>query len=144
MAVVAKTDRARVITRDGGRCVTCGTTRDLTMQHRAAVGQGGTAFRVGLAGLLTACMTCNAAYEAGAQKRALVHGWKIRRWVLAEAVPVFFQPFGSWALLGSAGGLTVIDQATAATRMRAAYGPEWSGWVGDLPALPMSLKGASL
>ncbi|MFJ4174027.1 hypothetical protein [Microbacterium sp. NPDC089696] len=133
MADVTASDRAAVKHRDGSRCASCGSEVDLTMQHRARVGQGGTSFRVGRSGLLTACAVCNGEYEHGKQTQALVYGWKIRAWVTAHVVPVFYLPRGVWAVLGTKGGVRVISPADAVVMMRAVYGAQWDAWARELP-----------
>lgn len=48
--------RARVYERDGYRCVECGTTRRLTLDHRIPRSQGGTSDEENLQ---TMCRDCN-------------------------------------------------------------------------------------
>lgn len=142
MADVSAADRAAVRRRDGDRCVTCGGTSALTMQHRAAVGSGGTSLRVGVAGLLTACAVCNARFEGDLQAAALTYGWKVRTWVVAAAVPVFYLPVGEWFALLPSGGIARVSRADAHTRMRAVYGAQWSRWVADSGAV-LGLEGVA-
>ena len=142
MAVVSPDDRRAVRHRDGERCVSCGRSVDLTMQHRAAVGAGGTSFRVGRAGLLTACGKCNPRYEHDLQTAALAYGWKIRTWVLGGVVPVFYLHAGRWAVLAETGKLRVITTHQAARMMRAAYGRAWDQWVAE-EALTLGMEGVT-
>ena len=113
------------------------------MQHRAAVGSGGTSLRVGFDGLLTACAVCNAGFEASLQTVALVYGWKVRSWALAGAVPVYFLTRDVWAVLQPSGRLAVIPTADAAVMMRAVYGPQWEGWVAE-SATRFGMRGVAL
>ncbi|MBS1674098.1 MAG: hypothetical protein JSS74_09060 [Actinobacteria bacterium] len=133
MAEVSAEDRKKIKHRDGGRCASCGAETGLTMQHRAAIGMGGTSYTVGFAGLLTACGVCNGEYEHVKQKEALVYGWKIRSWVTAHVVPVFYARRRLWAVLSIEGGVRRIPEAEAVRMMRAAYGPQWDEWVAELP-----------
>lgn len=135
MADVALADRRAVRFRDGERCVSCGAVDGLTMQHRAAVGMGGTSFRVGLAGLLTACAVCNGEYEHTLQDEALVYGWKIRSWVTAHIVPVFYMHRRIWVVLGAEGRMRAVPSGEAVLMMRAAYGEQWEAWARDLRVL---------
>lgn len=49
--------RAAVYKRDKYRCVYCGSTRDLTIDHKKALGNGG---KNNMANMVTACEPCNA------------------------------------------------------------------------------------
>ncbi len=102
MARVSEFDRARVFARDGWRCAACGAFEGLTIQHRQALGMGGSKRRRELFELLTACATCNARFESDLQSEALRLGWKVRRNIgdvsLAD-VPVQFFAHG-WCLIG--------------------------------------------
>jgi hypothetical protein len=74
--------RGATYLRDGFRCVSCGSTIDLTWQHREASGmggRGGRAPKLTPADGLTLCLVCNEACEAEGQQRALALGFKLRR-----------------------------------------------------------------
>lgn len=133
MAEVSDADRKAIKHRDAEKCASCGAVQGLTMQHRAAIGMGGTSYTVGFAGLLTACGICNGKYEHAMQKEALVYGWKILSWVTAHVVPVFYAHRRLWAVLSIEGGVRRIPEAEAARMMRAAYGAQWDKWVAELP-----------
>lgn len=124
-------DRALMLARDGGRCVSCGATTALEAQHRGAVGMGGSKIAPLLDELLTACAADNARYEADWQTRALLAGWKVRRWVveqgIAYRVPVFVSMHG-WVLVDREGGRTVISAARARGLMVEVYGDEYLEW----------------
>lgn len=72
--------RDLVYARDGHRCVRCGTSEQLTIQHRVNRAMGGsTDPRINQpTNLLTACQDCNMHFEAEPAE-AYVHGWKVRR-----------------------------------------------------------------
>jgi hypothetical protein len=107
------------------------------MQHRQAVGAGGSKVRPGVAELATACSVCNMRFESDLQMRALAFGWKVRRWVREPGlVPMFNRPRGVWGLLTSTGGVVVITAADAVARMRDVYGAEeWDRFAANVPEL---------
>jgi hypothetical protein len=141
--------RAQVLTRDGGRCVSCGSADALQMQHRARVGNGGSGIRPDVLELVTACAVCNARFEADLQTRALVYGWKVRTWVNPADVPVFNIPAQQWGLLGVQdffGELRPVvfpcSPEFAWNRMRVVYGDAWDEWCDDLERIvQIGLKG---
>jgi hypothetical protein len=96
--------RAAVYLRDGFRCVACGSTLDLTFQHREASGMGGRgkrAPRLTPADGLTLCLPCNEGCEADGQDRALALGWKLRRnrgSLLAQQIPYYDRNDLTWYL----------------------------------------------
>ena len=102
--------RALVYTRDGNRCISCGTRHGLTVQHRQATGMGGRKRRPSPAELVTACLPCNQGYEAAGQDAALQFGIKVRRHIgsltVAE-VPVYYPLERTWFLLDDNGDRTV-------------------------------------
>lgn len=123
MSAPAPVVRAVVYERDGHRCISCGATRNLSFQHRQAVGMGGSKRLPSLVEGLTACMPCNAAYEAHLSDQALRYGWKVPRWVTdCSLVPVFDQ---QWFRLDRDGWRIPIGWPTAVALMRDAYGPEY-------------------
>lgn len=91
--VVSANVRRQVYVRDGERCVSCGGSGWLTVQHREALGMGGRpAFIADPAELVTACGPCNESFEAHRQAEALLNGWKLRRnrgQIRASDVPYF-------------------------------------------------------
>lgn len=133
MTAVDPLVRATVYGRDGHRCIVCGTTRDLTFQHRAATGMGGGRRPVDASGGLTACLAHNEGFEASGQAQALVWGWKVPRWLREEAasVPVFYPIPGRWFLLDAAGQRFEVSAMTAEATMRDLYGEdEWEAMKG--------------
>jgi hypothetical protein len=137
--MAAPTPRVRglVLLRDGSQCVSCMTrTSPLEMQHRQAVGAGGSKVRPEPHELATACCVCNMRFESDLQDRALAFGWKVRRWVKAPGlVPMFNAGRGRWGLLTSTGGVVLITAPDAVSRMREVYGEEWDRWAASAPEL---------
>jgi hypothetical protein len=133
--MVAPTPKVRglVLLRDESRCVACFTrTSPLEMQHRQAVGAGGSKHRPGPAELATACCVCNMRFESDRQAEALALGWKVRRWVRDPGlVPMFNKPRARWGLLTSTGGVVLVTAADAIARMREIYGPDWDRWAAE-------------
>lgn len=142
--MVAPSPRVRglVLLRDGNRCVSCGArTSPLEMQHRQAVGHGGSKKRPDTFELATACSVCNARFESDLQSEALAFGWKVRRWVgHAGLVPMFNKPRATWGRLTVEGGVVLLKPSEAIRRMQEVYGPEWDRWAIDA-RIPLALKG---
>lgn len=133
MAAPTVTVRRLVLGRDRSRCVACGThTSPLEMQHRQAVGAGGNKVRPEPHELATACSSCNMRFESDMQTEALASGWKVRRWVKEPGlVPMLNVTANRWGLLTSTGGVVLITERDAVTRMREVYGEEWDRWAID-------------
>ena len=137
MADPTAADRQAVYTRDVFRCVRCGGEQLLTVQHRAAVGMGGTKVRPSATELLTACLTCNEAFEHALQNVALLHGWKVPRWLqekgkregvdLVGDVPVYYAPERIWCVLILNARMHITEEQALAT-MRDIYGPQYDEW----------------
>ena len=95
MTNVTNRIRQIVYQRDGFRCVACGTTNEITFQHRAATGMGGRGKKappLNASDGLTLCLHDNQDAEAGGQYRALAMGWKIRRnrgLITSHEIPYF-------------------------------------------------------
>ncbi|MFJ5121902.1 HNH endonuclease [Kitasatospora sp. NPDC088548] len=83
--------RALVYQRDGHRCVRCGTSQSLTIQHRTNRAMGGsTDPAINQApNLLTACQQCNMHFEAQPAE-AYANGWKVRRPANPAHIPVLY------------------------------------------------------
>lgn len=135
----SQTDKVRrhVFDRDGNRCVAAGAFGfcggDLTLQHRAVRGMGGSALLDGFDNLLTMCQIHNELDQASHDfhRLCLKLGWSMPRWVaeqgFADVLPVWFSDRG-WFQLDTDGALTWIDQKTAKTVFAAIYGV---GWISD-------------
>lgn len=74
--------RDLVYKRDGGRCVHCGATEGLGLQHRINKGVGGSKLLDIPSNLLTFCNIANAALESDPEfaERGRQLGWKLSRW----------------------------------------------------------------
>jgi len=66
------------------------------------------------------------------QRKALLCGWKVRRWVvdrgIAYRVPVFYVPDQAWFLIDGSGLRMQISRARARGLMEEVYGPEYEKW----------------
>lgn len=96
-------DRVRraVYARDGDRCLHCGLTEGLTLQHRINKGHGGRRSLDNPANLITLCGLSNTLLEADSRraKAGRAHGWKLSDWEDPLAVPVLDALTGQWWLL---------------------------------------------
>ena len=129
--------RRIVFVRDGETCIAKGVFGfcggDLTVQHRAGRGMGGSAQQDGFDNLLTMCSIHNELETASADFHRLCVklGWSMPRWVhdqgFADVVPVWY-PGRGWFLLEPDGRVSIVDERTAKTTMISIYGP---GFVGD-------------
>ncbi|MGW7090034.1 HNH endonuclease [Streptomyces sp. NPDC054871] len=83
--------RQLVHDRDGGRCVRCNTTSNLTIHHRVNRGMGSSReeWINQPHNLLTACTTCNSWFEDH-PRESYSHGWKVRRPMLPVEVTVTY------------------------------------------------------
>lgn len=108
--------RALVFGRDGGRCVHCGTSRDLTIHHRVNRGMGGAREEwINQAhNLLLMCTRCNGWMEDN-PREAYAQGWKVRRPQLPGEVPVAY-PDGRLYLLAPDGVRTLAGPLAGAAR----------------------------
>jgi len=121
--------RGIVLDRDGHACVSCPEVFRLEMQHRQAVGMGGSKTPPAPHELATSCRVCNTRYEQDMQDEALARGWKVRGWVRdAGLVPMYRSGDGVWLLLTSAGACVRITEVHAIERMHEVYGDEWDEW----------------
>ncbi|MFJ4342619.1 HNH endonuclease [Streptomyces sp. NPDC088915] len=85
------TVRQLVFHRDGGRCVRCGTIRDLTIHHRVNRGMGG-ARELWINqphNLLLVCRICNSWFEDH-PRESYSDGWKVRRPMLPSEMAVTY------------------------------------------------------
>ena len=92
----------KVLDRDGGRCVHCGTTSEgLVPQHRKNRGMGGFPPSELPANIVVLCASFNAAIESDADAAAFARerGWKLRPWDIATLAPVYDAAAERWYLL---------------------------------------------
>ncbi|MEU3501578.1 hypothetical protein ABZ726_12650 [Streptomyces hundungensis] len=101
-----------VFTRDGGRCVRCGTIRDLTIHHRVNRGMGGAReeWINEPHNLLTACTTCNGWFEDH-PRHSYSAGWKVRRPMLPTDMAVDY-PNGRQYVLYPDGTRALVSRQT--------------------------------
>jgi hypothetical protein len=103
--------KARILDRDGHRCVVCQGTGTLTVHHRLNRGMGGdptvNTVRHGIA----ACWPCNSLMESDARVAlvAKVNGWKLRHGD-PITTPVLY-PDGDWYVLDIYGQRTRLEGA---------------------------------
>lgn len=106
---ISQKARATVKERDGFRCAaegpSCTRFTELTMQHRANRGMGGSKLRDGFSNLITLCNRCNTLLEQDAAFAELgrQRGWKLASWEDSERVSVWFSWAGEWRLLDEDG-----------------------------------------
>lgn len=109
MTAPTKKLRELVYSRDGRKCVECGSESNLSFGHREASGTGGRGTKapaLTAADGVTQCVPCNVAAESYGQQKALHSGHKIRRnrgGVPATRIPVYYRPEDAWFLLDVSG-----------------------------------------
>lgn len=96
--------------RDGFRCAAegerCTVFRELTTQHRANRGIGGSKLRDEYSNLVTLCLSCNVLLEQDAAWAEIgrERGWKLASWENPTRVAVWFAWAGEWRVLDDEGG----------------------------------------
>jgi hypothetical protein len=126
--------RRIVFVRDNQSCVAKGVFGfcggDLTLQHRAGRGMGGSARMDGFENLVTMCQIHNELDTASADFHRLCVklGWSMPRWVheqnFADVIPVWYSGRG-WFQLDSDGRVSMIPDTQAKHIMLSVYGPEF-------------------
>lgn len=108
MALNAKTRKA-LFERDSHRCWHCGS-EEVTVQHRANRGMGGSKEMDNAANLILLCWFVNFEMEASDKKarEAERYGWKISRYADPTSIPVWHYPSQSWILLNDDWGSSII------------------------------------
>jgi len=106
--VNAKTRKA-LFERDSHRCWHCGS-EEVTVQHRANRGMGGSKEMDNAANLILLCWFVNFEMEASDKKarEAERYGWKISRYADPTSIPVWHYPSQSWILLNDTWGRNII------------------------------------
>lgn len=81
MTVMSAKEFARILERDGGRCVHCGATDGLVPHHRMNRGMGGSRALEVPSNVLAVCSWLNGAMESEGdiQRLAISNGWKLTR-----------------------------------------------------------------
>lgn len=97
MAVTKKV-RDTVFSRDRNKCVVCGTTDGLTIQHRKNRQMGGSKLRDGMSNLVTMCWEHNTSLESNAvfARWGRDNGWKLLSHDDPASCPVFYPLYGLW------------------------------------------------
>lgn len=100
-------DWHRLLERDGGQCLHCGTVTALSPNHRRNRGMGGSKDPATLspANLVVLCSLENGLIESDATHRAIAlrFGWKLEQWQTVD-VPVYDANFGAWFVLDDSFG----------------------------------------
>jgi len=102
--------------RDNHMCLACGTSRDLTTQHRInrqAGGVHGDAAGVAerASARITLCLGCNRALEADARfaRTGRQNGWKLEHHEDPTKVAVYVVAFREWRQLDDDGSYRIVD-----------------------------------
>jgi 5-methylcytosine-specific restriction endonuclease McrA len=105
---VTKRDREIIYDRDDGRCIHCGTTEGLSIQHRINRGFGGSDCLDGYANLVTMCLSANLRLEDDPDfaKRGREQGWKLESHEEPTEVPLVDYEGRSWWLTDSGTKIT--------------------------------------
>ena len=97
--------------RDQYRCVNCGATSSLSIQHRKNAQMGGSKYAHTPANLVVCCLSYNVAMESDARvaRVARFNGHKLKSFEDPLKVPVWYAVEGSWFLLDDDGGLAPAE-----------------------------------
>lgn len=117
--------RKATYVRDSYMCAQCGTTTNLSWQHRESSGHGGRGKKappLTPADGLTLCLPHNVACEAEGQDVALAMGWKLRRnrQMTAAQIPFYVAWAREWWLVDEDGGKTICNPNLAQELLAAA------------------------
>lgn len=108
---VSVKDWNRLLERDGGRCLHCGSVDALSPNHRRNRGMGGSKDpgTLSSANLVVLCSRQNGLIESDAMHRAtaLANGWKLAQWQPLD-VPVWDANVGAWYVLDDAFGRSQV------------------------------------
>ena len=122
----------RMLERDGYKCVACGTEYDLTPQHRANRGMGGSKRGHGLSNLVTMCKRHNEQLESDPKFAELGRrmGWKVKRnsGPPASEIAVWSFPDWGWFLLADDGSRLRLPEGPAAEQW---LPQEWVEYIND-------------
>lgn len=122
----------RMLERDGYKCVYCYTPFDLTPQHRANRGMGGSKRGHGLSNLVTMCKRHNEQLESDPMFAELGRrmGWKVKRnsGPPASEIAVWSFPDWGWFLLADDGSRLRLPEGPAAEQW---LPQEWVEYIND-------------
>lgn len=116
---MSKANYDRLMFRDGGACLHCGTDTGLVPQHRMNRGMGGSIFLDMPSNLVLMCSGFNGDMEADAAAAmvAIANGWKIARFYSEDLMgrimgePVFDRNTRLWYHLDNDWNRNVTDSA---------------------------------
>lgn len=91
MTSLKPSEWAKLLERDGQRCVHCGATDGLAPHHRRNRGMGGSKALETASNLLLVCSWLNGQMESDAEtaEMAKSHGWKLLSWQSPTKYPVW-------------------------------------------------------
>lgn len=98
--------------RDGGHCLSCGTTEGLVPQHRINRGMGGNPGLNIPSNIIVFCGQCNGQLEANAEQARIArqHGWKLHSFEAPYLLvrPVYDRAAQTWFFLNDQYGRTAV------------------------------------
>jgi len=107
------TEFAKLMERDGGRCVHCGTTEGLVPQHRINRGNGGRKSLEIPSNVILLCSIENGLIESNPKRAdvARAMGWKLRDWAVEDLLilPFYDRIAQSWFWLDNDYHRTAVD-----------------------------------
>lgn len=106
-----RADVKKLYERDQYQCLHCGSTEQLTVQHRANRGMGGSKNRDQASNLITLCWFMNFEMEASSKKAEIAkrHGWKLESWESPSECEVWSEPLRAWILLNDDWTYTLVE-----------------------------------
>lgn len=103
----------RLLERDGGRCLHCGTTEGLVPQHRINRGAGGSKALEVPSNVILFCSAYNGQIEAEVESARIAkhHGWKLSRWDMGrlQEIPIYDRNAREWFWLDNEYGRTQVE-----------------------------------
>jgi hypothetical protein len=109
---LTKKDFQRLLDRDQGYCLHCGTTEALAPNHRSNRGMGGSKLADVPSNLVLICSMLNGQLEADERyyQQGLQYGWKVSKWADWRTIPVYDAMTGVWYLLNDDWTRNVVDE----------------------------------
>lgn len=111
MGRVNKTVERLVYARDDYRCVHCGATEGLSLQHRINAGMGGSKRLHVPSNLIVFCAIENALLESDPRKAKIgrLNGWKLKSYETPSRAPVYYPMLDEWFVLDDTGGRVLVS-----------------------------------